>query len=76
MRDADFQGEIIDYYEARGFGFIAPDDGGGDLFFHVRDVRDADGVELGAGLRVAFQRGLNPKNGRLRAFEIHLTGAP
>ncbi|HEY3262631.1 MAG TPA: cold shock domain-containing protein [Pseudonocardiaceae bacterium] len=32
------KGTVIKYDEARGYGFIAPDDGGEDLFMHIRDV--------------------------------------
>lgn len=31
-------GKIIRYNETKGYGFIAPDDGGEDLFIHVNDV--------------------------------------
>ena len=41
----------------RGYGFIAPDDGGPDVFVHVHDVEVA-GKTLVAGQLVAYEVGL------------------
>jgi cold shock CspA family protein len=58
------------YDPKRGFGFIVPDGGDADLFFHVRDV--GDDAEPQVGRRVAFDAGVNPRNGRPRATGVRL----
>jgi len=38
----------------RGYGFIAPDDGGNDLFVHGSAVEGGDGLPLQEGQRVSY----------------------
>jgi CspA family cold shock protein len=46
-------GRIKAYKEERGFGFIKPDDGTGDIFFHISNVQD---IELPVeGMAVQYQ---------------------
>jgi CspA family cold shock protein len=47
------EGVIVRYDPDRGFGFIAPDSGGDDLFVHVSVIRGSD--HLYQGDRVRFQ---------------------
>lgn len=46
------QGTVSWFDETRGFGFLAPDDGGPDVFVHARAL--PDGGTLEPGQRVAF----------------------
>ncbi len=41
--------------EQKGYGFIKPDDGGTDIFFHVSALQEGD--EITAGKAVSFETG-------------------
>lgn len=54
-------GTVKWFNDAKGFGFIAPDAGGGDLFAHFQDIK-ADGFKsLQENQRVSFERASGPK---------------
>ena len=43
------------FNESKGYGFIAPDDGGKDLFAHFREIQGAEGFKtLAENARVQF----------------------
>jgi len=45
----------------KGFGFIAPDDGGDDLFVHHSEVKTGGYASLNEGQKVEFQVGQGRK---------------
>ncbi|MBL0884979.1 cold shock domain-containing protein [Myceligenerans indicum] len=47
------QGRVIRYDEVRGYGFVAPDEGGDDVFLHVNDL-EFDKRKLVVGAVVEF----------------------
>ena len=65
-------GTIKKLIEERGFGFIKPDTGGADIFFHCSELpqkSDFDG--LSEGQRVSFTEGAG-KEGRVKAENVEL----
>jgi CspA family cold shock protein len=63
-------GKIKHWNKERGFGFIAPDDGGDDIFAHCRDLvdRSPDGLPIGA--RVRFDLRPPDSGHRRRAIKV------
>lgn len=59
-------GTVKFFNEAKGYGFILPDDGGPDIFVHVSAVQRSGLVTLENSMRVDFalepdKRGKGPK---------------
>ena len=54
-------GTVKWFNDAKGFGFITPDNGGSDLFAHFSEVK-ADGFKsLTEGQKVNYDEGMGPK---------------
>jgi CspA family cold shock protein len=64
------QGKIKMFNEDKGFGFIKPDDGSNDVFFHVSALREGDDVTVGKA--VGFEMGTDPKSGKPKAVSVDL----
>ena len=65
------QGTIRSLRTDRGFGFITPDAGGEDLFFHTSAVAGHAFDQLHEGQRVSFAAGVDPRNPqRTRAEDV------
>jgi CspA family cold shock protein len=68
------QGTIKSLRTDRGFGFIAPDSGGQDIFFHSSAVEHPTFDELREGQRVEYEAGADPRNpSRARAEHVRLS---
>ncbi len=63
-------GRVKMFDERKGFGFIKPDDGSTDIFFHVSALQEGD--EITQGKAVTFETGVDPKSGRTRAVSVDL----
>ena len=44
-----------------GFGFITPEDGSKDIFFHAQDLSGVEFDDLQAGQEVSFEMGTSDK---------------
>ena len=66
-------GKIKFFNTTKGYGFIAPDDGSCDIFFHAKGLRNrTDEPDLEAGAAVEFTGELD-RTGRPRAIDVALT---
>jgi cold shock CspA family protein len=59
--DGNVTGEVVQFFEDRGFGFILPDKGPEKLWFHIRDVMTPDRTSIAVGVRVRFRRSTGKK---------------
>ena len=54
-------GKIKWFSLKKGYGFIIPDDGGGDLFVHRSDINMEEQASLNEGQKVEFEIGQGKK---------------
>jgi CspA family cold shock protein len=65
-------GKVKWYNGQKGFGFIAPDNGGKDVFVHVSALERANIGSLNDGQEVSFVLERDPKSGRESAGQLSL----
>ncbi len=63
------KGTVKWFNESKGFGFIAPDDGGDDLFVHHSEIKASGYASLDEGQKVEFEVG-EGKKGRPCATNV------
>jgi CspA family cold shock protein len=54
-------GTVKWFNDAKGFGFIKPDDGSGDLFAHFSEIRATGYKSLRENQKVSFEIAVGPK---------------
>ena len=64
-------GVIKHWDRDRGFGFAKRDDGGSDIFIHIREVAGRP-ESLAIGDRVSFEIGDDRRTGKTRAISVQL----
>jgi cold shock protein len=62
-------GKVLRFDDTRGYGFIAPDDGGDDVFMHANDLLDEKYL-FRAGVRVEFD--ISDGDRGLKASEVRV----
>ncbi len=67
-------GAVVTYFEAKGFGFLRPDDGGRDIFFHVSRLVEGLATDLRPGKRVLYELGMD-RTGKMAASSIRIAPA-
>ena len=63
-------GTVKFFNTQKGFGFIAPDDGGADVFVHVTAVEQAGLTTLHEGQRVSFDVVADETRGKTNAQNL------
>jgi CspA family cold shock protein len=54
----------------KGFGFVAPDDGGKDVFVHISAVERSDLGQLNEGDRIGYEMEADKRTGRESAVNL------
>lgn len=63
-------GTVKFYNDQKGFGFIAPDDGGTDVFVHATALERAGMRILTEGQKVSFTTAVDKRNGKTAVDSI------
>ena len=63
-------GTVKWFNSQKGFGFIAPDDGGSDAFVHISAVERAGMNDLREGQKVSFELVSDRKSGKMSADNL------
>ena len=68
-------GTVKFFNVSKGFGFIAPDDGGADVFVHASALERAGIRDLNEGDLVSFEVEEDRRSGKVSATNLRVTGA-
>lgn len=67
----DMQTGSVKWFNAtKGYGFIAPDDGGADVFVHISAVERSGMQSLNEGQKVSFEVEVDPRRGKSSATNL------
>jgi CspA family cold shock protein len=62
-------GTVKWFNDAKGFGFITPDEGGDDLFAHFSEIQSSGFKSLKEGQKVSFEVKMGPKGKQAAAIK-------
>jgi len=64
------QGTVKWFNSQKGYGFIAPEDGGKDVFVHISAVERAGMYDLNEGQKVSYEIVADRKTGKSSAEKL------
>ena len=64
-------GAVVTYFEDKGFGFLRPDNGGRDVFFHISRLNEGQATDLVPGTRVIYELGMD-RAGKMAASSVRV----
>ncbi len=65
------RGSIVTYFEEKGFGFLRPELGGRDIFFHISRLAEGLATDLKPGTRVLYELGMD-RTGKMAASSVRI----
>jgi CspA family cold shock protein len=65
-------GTVKFFNAAKGYGFIAPNDGGKDVFVHITAVQQSGIPELAEGTKLSFELQPDPRGRGFQAVNLQL----
>ena len=68
-------GSIVKYFEDKGFGFIRPDNGGKDVFFHISRLTEGSAADLSPSSKVLYEVGMD-RTGKTAATSLRVPPPP
>ena len=68
-------GAIVKYFEDKGFGFIRPENGGKDVFFHISRLTEGSATDLLPGAKILYEVGMD-RTGKTAATSLRLPPPP
>lgn len=68
------QGTVKWFSAEKGYGFIADDNGGEDVFVHFSAIEQEGYKALKEGQKVEFETETDPRNGKPRAAKVSVIG--
>jgi len=72
---ADQIGSIVTYFEEKGFGFLRPETGGRDVFFHISRLTEGSASDLAPGSKILFEVGMD-RTGKTAATSLRVPPPP
>lgn len=67
-------GSVVTYFEDKGFGFVRPDNGGRDVFFHISRLTEGAATDLKPGAKVIYEMGMD-RTGKTAASSLRVPPA-
>mmetsp|Transcript_8246 Transcript_8246/g.18007 ORF Transcript_8246/g.18007 Transcript_8246/m.18007 type:complete len:115 (-) Transcript_8246:105-449(-) len=64
-------GTVKKFFEDKGFGFIAPDDGGEDVFIHIKECVDTEALYVGD--QVSYDTTWDDRKGKFKGSNCSQT---
>jgi len=68
---AEQTGSVATYFEDKGFGFLRPEGGGKDIFFHISRLTEGLATDLKPGQKVLYQLGMD-RTGKVAASSVRI----
>ena len=66
-------GTLKKFMEGKGFGFIANDDGSGDVFVHFSQLNSGGSEDMVEGVTMSFDITTDDRSGKTKAANVTIT---